>query len=1308
MAIILGVVAFTKMTTDLLPSMNLPYVVVMTTYPGANPETVETVVTAPVESAMATVSNIENISSVSGDNYSMVIMEFAQTTNMDSVSLEIRESLDQISSYWDDTISNPIIMKLNPDMLPVMVAAVGKEGMTNAKITDYANNKLIPELESLEGVASVDGSGLVEESVHVIIRQEKIDQVNEQVFGYLEDQFADAEKEITKGQKELNTSIVELQNSEAELNQGKQELEDGMSELESGIDSLDAQKAAVAKQLAEAKAQLNEAKDQLQMKLTQIDAGITEIDTQLLPLQQSAAELQAVSEGLAKLQETAESAETQNPGSGDTVVAAGVQELLKEISTEAVADLIKEVDTQAELAVAIGYVNATAADVKTQLESAQKTADAAKEPLLKTQAQLEEQKKLLNEQLTELNKNEILAAIEMGSGSAVLNITKSQLESAKEQLESSQAQLDSAWDQINDAKKQLADGKEELEEQKESALESADMSKVLTVDTIKSLLAAQNFSMPGGYVTEEGIEYLVRIGDKPEDVESLANMPLMNLNMEGVDTICLKDVADVFMTDNSQETYTNINGNPGVLLSIQKQTGYSTGEVSDKLDAKFEELMAEDSTLDITPLMDQGIYIDLVMDSIISNILLGAALAVIILIFFLRDIKPTFVIACSIPISLVTTVVLMYFSGVTLNVISLSGLALGIGMLVDNSIVVIENIYRMRSEGVPMKEAAIEGAREVGGAILASTLTTVCVFLPIVFTEGITRQLFVDMGLTIGYSLLASLAVAMTVVPAMSSKMLVTAKTKQESRFFTGMISGYEKLLKLALKAKPVVIIGAVVLLIVSAVAAMSNGTAFMEEMDSTQMSATVTLEEGASLDDTREVTDEAIRRIMTIEDVEDVGAMTSSGTMSMMSGGSSDNVATVYITLKEDKTRDNKEIGKEIEKLVADLDCEFSVETSSMDMSAMGGSGIQINIKGRDLDTLQEIATELAGQLGRIEGLTEISDGQEETTGELRVIVDREKAIEKGLTVAQVFAMLNAKLADPGSATTLVTEVKDYNVLVMDGEDIELTRDAVEEMVLTISKEDGTYEELPLKEIAAFERTEGVKSIRRDAQSRVISVSAALADGYNVGLVGADVEEMLENYDLPAGYTAQMTGENETINEAMGQLMLMLVLAVAFMYLIMVAQFQSLMSPFIVMFTIPLAFTGGFLALFMGGFEVSVIAMIGFIMLSGVIVNNGIVLIDYMNQLRERGMQKYEAIIEAGKTRLRPVLMTALTTILAMSTMVFSKDMGADMARPMAVVTVGGLLYGTLLTLFVIPCIYDWFMKTKKKKVHSDEMEVA
>ena len=737
------------------------------------------------------------------------------------------------------------------------------------------------------------------------------------------------------------------------------------------------------------------------------------------------------------------------------------------------------------------------------------------------------------------------------------------------------------------------------------------------------------------------------------------------------------------------------------MLSVQKQTGYSTGEVSDRLKECFEELQEENPDLQMITLSDQGIYIDLVMDSIINNILFGGILAIFILIIFLKDIRPTLVVAISIPISLVTAVVCMYFSGVTLNIISLSGLALGIGMLVDNSIVVIENIYRLRAEGYSMREAAIEGAKEVAGSIMASTLTTICVFLPIVFMEGITRQLFVDMGLTIAYSLLASLVIALTVVPAMASKMLTGTKDQKEGKLFGLLVKGYMKLLNMALNCKSLVFVLVIALLVVSAAASISKGTAFMPDMDSTQLTVSVQMEEGSTLQETAEVTNQVVERIMEIDDVQDVGAMASSSGLSMLgaSGNTSTDSTTIYVTTLEDKTMTNEEIGELILENTKDLDAEITVDTSSMDLSALGGSGITIQVQGKELDELQLIAAQVAEIVAEVEGTENVSDGMEESDEELRIVIDKEKAVGYGLTVAQVFADIYGRLADASSATTLVTTDKDYNVYVTNGSDMELTRELIKDLEIDGTNKDGETVKIPLREIADFQTTQALSSINRADQIRYISVSASIANGYNVGIVSGAVEDRLAEYELPDGYKLVYSGENETINDAMKQVMLMLVLALIFMYLIMVAQFQSLLSPFIIMFTIPLAFTGGFMGLYLSGSEVSVIAMIGFVMLSGIIVNNGIVLIDYMNLLIEGGMDKREAILNAGRTRLRPVLMTALTTILALSTMVFSHDMGSEMTKPMSIVTIGGLTYGTLLTLIVIPCVYDLFKRTKKKK---------
>ena len=414
--------------------------------------------------------------------------------------------------------------------------------------------------------------------------------------------------------------------------------------------------------------------------------------------------------------------------------------------------------------------------------------------------------------------------------------------------------------------------------------------------------------------------------------------------------------------------------------------------------------------------------------------------------------------------------------------------------------------------------------------------------------------------------------------------------------------------------------------------------------------------------------------------------------------GGGSTTSSTIYVVTKKDKSMSNEEIAKVIREKTAGLNAQISIDTSSMDMSAMGGSGISVQVRGRDLDTLRRIAGEVAAIIESVEGTADVSDGLGDSDQELRIVINRDQAVHYGLTVAQVYAQIYGKLASASSATTLVAADKDYNVYVMNGSDIELTRELLKELEVEGKDENGESVKVPLAEIASFQDTEALSSIRRADQTRYVGVSAAIAEGYNVGLVAADVEKKLADYELPAGYQLVSSGENEMIQDAMEQIVLMLILAVLFMYLIMVAQFQSLLSPFIIMFTIPLAFTGGFLGLYVSGSEVSVIAMIGFVMLAGVIVNNGIVLIDYMNQLREEGMEKRQAILVAGRTRLRPVLMTALTTILALSTMVFSNDMGSEMAKPMAVVTIGGLTYGTLLTLVVIPCIYDSFIRKGSK----------
>ena len=532
-------------------------------------------------------------------------------------------------------------------------------------------------------------------------------------------------------------------------------------------------------------------------------------------------------------------------------------------------------------------------------------------------------------------------------------------------------------------------------------------------------------------------------------------------------------------------------------------------------------------------------------------------------------------------------------------------------------------------------------------------------------------------------------------------------KTKEHKEGFINKIQNvYAKILSKVLRFKVVVILGSLAVLILAAWWSISRGTAFMPEMESTQMTMTLSTEKEVSFEDTTKMSDEVIKRIRDIEDIQTVGAMSGGGGMmsGMMGGNQGGTSISMYILLNEKRTLSNDELKKKIEEKTKDMkDCKIDIQTSSMDMSALGSSGISIKVKGKDLDKLQKITEDIMKKIETVEGLKEISNGLEDGTEEFRVIVDKSKAMKYSLTVAQVFQQINAKVKEATSATTISTDTKDYDVYVKNDTEESISQADVKDMDIEYTNQQGKKKKVKLSKIATFEKAVSPNAIVRDNQQRLMTVSASLKDDYNIGLVSNDVKKVLKDYEAPDGYTIEMDGEDETIMEAMGQLLLMLLLAIIFMYLIMVAQFQSLLSPFIILFTIPLAFTGGFLGLAITGSEVSVIAMVGFVMLAGVIVNNGIVLVDYINQLRRRGLEKREAIVEAGRTRLRPILMTALTTILGLSTMAMGLGMGGDMVQPMAIVTIGGLLYGTLLTLFVVPCIYD--LLNRKKNMVEEEI---
>ncbi len=1295
MVIVLGVVSFQNMHTDLLPSMEFPYAIVMTTYVGASPEEVESSVTKPIEQSMASISNIKNITSSSRDNASIVMLEFDQSANMDSVTIEMRESLDTLTSNWDDSISSPIIMKINPDMMPIMVAGIDYDDKNSVEVANAANTDVIPELESVEGVASVTAAGEVEEKVEVIIRQEKIDEMNKLVQDAIDGKLKKAQNKIEKGQnkiqdgketldKKQTEAAEKMAEGESELGKAATKISDGLKEVNSQITEVEKQKKELLKQekkvisglatIKEKKAGVESSVQTLTKTKESLESLKKNLDTLLSTKEALEAQIEAATDASMKATLTEKLAEVNSKLSA---LEAGLkaQGMARDSLSEKLQEITSGLSSASEGLEQITTQQTTLEGTKTKIDKAKKQINSGLKKLQAAKKKLENGELSTAEAAQELSKQKVLASI---------------------QLSVAQVKLENGETRLSDAKSQL-------KETKKTTKSSSDLNKVITAEMVKNVLSAENFEMPAGYITEDDVDYLVRVGNELDDTDALSELVIADYGLDGLEPITLADVADVVVTDNSSEIYTKLNGNPAVAVTMEKQTGYSTGDVTDRVLEKFIELEKSTEGLHITTLMNQGVYIDLVVNSVKDNLLMGAVLAIIILLLFLWDFRPTFIVACSIPLSLMTAIVLMYFSGVTLNIISLSGLALGVGMLVDNSVVVIENIYRLRKEGYSAAKAAVEGAKEVAGAIFASTLTTVCVFLPIVFTEGITRQLFVDLGLTLAYSLLASLIVALTLVPALSSKML--RKTRDtESKFLNKVQNIYAFLLDKILHFRILVVVVSFVLLVIVAVFAVKNGTSFMPEMESTQITMTLDAGNDATFEQTVQYSDQVIEAIQDIPDIQTIGAMSGGGgMMASMSGGSSDNSVQMYIILNEERILSNTELTEQIETKTKEIPCELDIQTSSMDMSALGESGISIAIQGKDLDKLQSISEDIMKKIEGVEGLKNVTNGLEEGTEEFRVNVDKAKAMEYTLTVAQVFQQINAKIAEAKSATTVSTDTKDYEVYVKDEKNEEFNKDDIKQMKIEYTTKEGKTKKVKLSKIATFENALSPNTIVRENQIRKMTVSAELEDDYNIGLVSSDVKAALKDYEIPEGYTYEMKGEDETINESMGQLALMFLLAVIFMYLIMVAQFQSLLSPFIIMFTIPLAFTGGLLGLLITGSEISVIAAVGFVMLSGIIVNNGIVLVDYTNQLRITGMEKHEAIVLAGQTRLRPILMTALTTILGLSTMAMGLGMGGEMVQPMAIVTIGGLIYGTLLTLFVVPCIYS--LLNRKKDMHEIEV---
>lgn len=1286
--LVFGVMSYVKMTPDLMPNMDYPYVVVVTTYPGAAPEEVEAVVTKPMEQSMATLNDIKTVTSTSAENYSMLVLEFEQSTNMDSAVVDILQKTQMLTGRWDDSIGTPSIIRINPNMIPVMVAAVDSSEMDRYELSRFAKDTVIPALEGTTGVASITTGGMIERTMTIEVNEAKLDKMNAKIAEAIDKAMEDARKQLEDAQKELDENREKVEAGTNQLLSASSGISDSIKQGEDDLaDTLTAAGETAAK-LASARAAI----DALNAQLEQAEAALAEAEARLAETDARIASLEADSALYAKaLGEPYDSmdASTTLEAAGldaDTVAALnakGCTDLgsVRTMNNLNDVNLSAQRTARAAQAVAVETARVQAEELRTQIAAAEERC-----------AQLEEESKKQMESLENMQKQLEELPGELMGGVTKISLAGGQLAAAQTALTSAQTQLDAAV--------------KTLEEQLASALDAADLHGVITLETLSSLIAAQNLDMPAGYVYDEnGNGIIVTVGDAIADGEDLENLVLLDLGIEGLDPIRVCDVADVVRADNAGEIYASLNGNNGLILMFSKQSNYATAKVSDNINAAFEELSAQYPGLTFTALMDQGDYIYLLRDSILSSLLWGALFSVVILFLFLRDWRPTVITLCSIPISLLFALTLMYFTGVSINIMSLSGLSISVGMLVDNSVVVIENTYRLRALGESTVKSAVSGARQVGGAIAASTLTTICVFVPIAFVEGLTRELFTDMVLTLSYALIASLIVALTLVPALAGKLLAHAKPQSETAF-TRFMPKYKNSVLWAVNHKAVTLLTAVALLIASGAAVIARGFTFLPDMEMEQMMVTLTMPEGSSFADTTAAADEAAARMLTVPGVETVGGAIGDSAGSSLSMMTTEGDVSFYVLLESGYKASR--VAKEINEKCADMEAAVNADANSL-MSSMTqmltSSGITVRVYSNDLDDLRETADAVADVLRGVDGTENVAAGEEEPTAELHFTVDKKKAAKEQLTVAQVYMQVAKALTGSADLIELSDGGDTYAVSVQTAGKDKITPEYVRSLTFDVTAKDGTVHSVALRDIATVEETESLSSIRRLNQRRYIDVTADIAESCNVTLVTDAAEEALASFTPSDGTTIGFTGERESIVEALRQLVLMLAVGILLVYLVMVAQFQDLKSPFIVMFTIPLAFTGGFLALLIAGLEINLLSMLGMIMLVGIIVNNGIVLVDYINQLRIGGMDRREAIADAAVTRLRPILMTSITTILGLIVMALGQSEATSLIQPLAVTCIGGLLYATLMTLYVVPVMYDAL--SKKALYHVDEADL-
>lgn len=813
----------------------------------------------------------------------------------------------------------------------------------------------------------------------------------------------------------------------------------------------------------------------------------------------------------------------------------------------------------------------------------------------------------------------------------------------------------------------------------------------LSVSYIAQMLAAENVALPAGEVQSGDQSFSVRADGEFSSVSDIANT-LIPLPAGG--TVRLSEVADVYVAPKEQTAIAKIGGEPCITISVNKQSDTNTLQVAERAKDALDEVTALQPTLDWSLLMDQSDMINMTVDSVIQNIVFGVLLAAIVLFVFLRDWGATAVISMSMPICIISVFLIMQVFDITMNMMSLGGIAMGVGMIVDNSIVVLENIFHYRSDGCDRFTSCVEGTKEVALSISASTLTTVAVFLPIGLSGGLSGMMFREFCITICSLLLASLLIALTLVPVLCYALLDRGGKHRMRMPDTGhdiadrpLMRKYKELLAhfITHRKKAIIISGAMIVAFLGSIAI--AGVELMPQMDESMVAIGVEMPVGSDLEDVSAMADRAVDiALEQVPEIESIYYSTGGASMSTTSTANSASI-TVNLVDKSDRDRSSQQVAEDLRPYMQDLaGAEISVEASgTMDMSSMTGDAISVTLRGDDYDKLSQTAEQLAGQLAALPGAIEVSSSASDQVPEVEITLNRANASRFGLTAATIGQAVRGELSGQ-TATQLKVNGEEITVTVRGDSRAETSIDALKSVMIPTQ----TGGSVPLSLVANVDTVLAPQSINRLNQSRTVTITGGADDTVSTAEMSQAVQGVLDTFELPDGITYETGGEMEEMINTFTQLAYALVVALGLVYFVLASQFESFIMPVIIMTILPIGLLGSLFTLPLTGNKISMVAFIGVIMLAGTVVNSSIVLIDYMNIRRKRGEDKDTAILNACPRRVRPVLMTTLTTVLGLLPMVFSNGEGAEMMRPMAIVMITGMVVSTIVTLLFTPVYYS------------------